>query len=55
MAVSSDYRQASAGLLADGRHLSNRARDEAANYRETYNSPPPLKVRNPPANLYDIY
>ncbi|KAF8192610.1 20S proteasome subunit [Pholiota molesta] len=32
-----------AGLLADGRHLSNRARDEASNYRETYNSPPPLK------------
>jgi len=34
---------ATAGLLADGRHLSNRARDEASNYRETYNSPPPLK------------
>ncbi|KAJ2916525.1 hypothetical protein MD484_g3939, partial [Candolleomyces efflorescens] len=35
---------ATSGLLADGRHISNRARDEAANYRETYNSPPPLKA-----------
>jgi len=34
---------ASSGLLADGRHLSNRARDEAANYRDLYNSPPPLE------------
>jgi len=34
---------ASSGLLADGRHLSNRARDEAANYHDLYNSPPPLE------------
>lgn len=34
---------ATAGLLADGRHISNRARDEAANFRETYLAPPPLK------------
>jgi len=34
---------ASSGLLADGRHLSNRARDEAANYHDMYNSPPPLQ------------
>jgi len=34
---------ASSGLLADGRHLSNRARDEATNYRDLYNSPPPLE------------
>ncbi|KAF9557242.1 20S proteasome subunit [Agrocybe pediades] len=33
---------ATAGLLADGRHLSNRARDEAASYRDVYNAPPPL-------------
>jgi 20S proteasome subunit alpha 7 len=36
--------QASSGLLADGRHLSNRARDEAANYRDNYREPAPLKV-----------
>jgi len=34
---------ATAGLLADGRHISNRARDEIANYRDLYRSPPPLK------------
>ncbi|KAG6911696.1 hypothetical protein DXG01_007946 [Tephrocybe rancida] len=34
---------ATAGLLADGRHLSNRARDEAASYRDNYRQPPPLK------------
>ncbi|KAK0482120.1 20S proteasome subunit [Armillaria luteobubalina] len=34
---------ATAGLLADGRHLANRARDEASNYRETYRTPSPLK------------
>ncbi|KAK0230683.1 20S proteasome subunit [Armillaria fumosa] len=35
---------ATAGLLADGRHLANRARDEASNYRETYRTPSPLKL-----------
>jgi 20S proteasome subunit alpha 7 len=34
---------ATAGLLADGRHLSNRARDEAANYRDQYRAPTPVK------------
>ncbi|KAH9482837.1 Proteasome subunit alpha type-3 [Psilocybe cubensis] len=43
---------ATAGLLADGRHLSNRARDEAANYRETYNAPPPLKAVADRLGLY---
>jgi hypothetical protein len=38
--------QATAGLLADGRHVSNRARDEAASHREVYRSPPTLKVCN---------
>ncbi|KAI0082557.1 20S proteasome subunit [Panus rudis PR-1116 ss-1] len=34
---------ATSGLLADGRHLANRARDEAYNFRELYRSPPPVK------------
>ena len=36
--------QATAGFLADGRHISNVARDELADYREIYRSPAPLKV-----------
>ncbi|KAF8484554.1 20S proteasome subunit [Russula ochroleuca] len=35
---------ASSGLLADGRHISNRARDEAANYRDNYRELAPLKL-----------
>ncbi|KIL68152.1 hypothetical protein M378DRAFT_191159 [Amanita muscaria Koide BX008] len=35
---------ATSGLLADGRHMANRGRDEAASYREVYNSPSPLKI-----------
>ncbi|KAF8665756.1 hypothetical protein AX16_000204 [Volvariella volvacea WC 439] len=35
---------ATAGLLADGRHLANRARDEASNYRDQYKAPAPLKA-----------
>ncbi|KAF7776067.1 hypothetical protein Agabi119p4_4460 [Agaricus bisporus var. burnettii] len=34
---------ATAGLLADGRHIANRARDEATSYRDTYDAPSPLK------------
>jgi len=34
---------ATAGLLADGRQISNRARDEASSYRENYLAPAPLK------------
>lgn len=30
--------------MADGRHITNRARDEAANYRDNYREPAPLKV-----------
>lgn len=30
--------------MADGRHISNRARDEAASYRDNYREPAPLKV-----------
>ncbi|TFK76065.1 20S proteasome subunit [Pluteus cervinus] len=35
---------ATAGLQADGRHLANRARDEASNYRDQYKTNPPLKA-----------
>ncbi|EIW82423.1 proteasome subunit alpha type-3 [Coniophora puteana RWD-64-598 SS2] len=34
---------ATAGLLADGRNVSNRARDEAANFRQLWNAPVTLK------------
>jgi len=34
---------ATAGYLADGRHLANRARSEASNFREFYHSPPQVK------------
>jgi len=34
----------SAGLLADGRTLAGRAREEAHNYRSQYRASPPLKV-----------
>lgn len=33
-----------AGLLADGRHLVENARKEAADYRQQYNRPIPLKI-----------
>ena len=35
---------ATAGLLADGKHLAGRGRDEAANFRDTYNSPVTVAV-----------
>jgi hypothetical protein len=35
---------ATAGLLADGKHLGSRARDEAANFRDTYNAPVTVQV-----------
>ncbi|KAH9062171.1 20S proteasome subunit [Lactarius vividus] len=43
---------ASSGLLADGRHLSNRARDEAASYRDNYKEPSPLKALADRLGLY---
>ncbi|KAF7433250.1 hypothetical protein PC9H_005200 [Pleurotus ostreatus] len=43
---------ASAGLLADSRHLANRSRDEAVNYRETMHSPPQLKSVAERVGLY---
>lgn len=36
--------QATAGLLADGRHLAGRARDECESYRDNYNTRVPTKV-----------
>lgn len=30
--------------MADGRHIGNRAREEAENYRDTYRAPTPVKV-----------
>lgn len=36
--------QASAGLIADGRHLVKRARDEAQAWRDIYRQPIPGKV-----------
>ncbi|KAI8807798.1 nucleophile aminohydrolase [Cladochytrium replicatum] len=35
---------ATAGLVADGRHLVNRAQSEAKNYRDIYKSPAPAAV-----------
>jgi len=43
---------ATAGLLADGRHVANRARDEAANHRDTYASAPTLKTLADRLGLY---
>ncbi|KAI0303863.1 20S proteasome subunit [Russula brevipes] len=43
---------ASSGLLADGRHLANRARDEAANYRDNYREPAPLQALSDRLGLY---
>ncbi|EIM88530.1 20S proteasome subunit [Stereum hirsutum FP-91666 SS1] len=43
---------ATAGLLADGRHLANRARDEAASYRDWYREPPTLKAVADRLGLY---
>ncbi|KAE9410295.1 20S proteasome subunit [Gymnopus androsaceus JB14] len=34
---------ATAGLLADGRQLANRARDESSNFRDSFRSPAPVK------------
>merc|ERR1711990_1164535 len=43
---------ATAGLLADGRHLGNRATEEAENYREQYHSPAPVKILADRLGLY---
>nr|VWP00548.1 Methyl-accepting chemotaxis protein I [Ganoderma boninense] len=43
---------ASAGYLADGRHLSNRARDEASSFRENYRAPATLQYVVDRVGLY---
>ncbi|RUS23847.1 nucleophile aminohydrolase, partial [Jimgerdemannia flammicorona] len=43
--------QATAGLLADGRHIINRARDEAQSWRDTYRQPIPGKY----VSAYTLY
>ncbi|KAF8631207.1 hypothetical protein AX15_002538 [Amanita polypyramis BW_CC] len=43
---------ATSGLLADGRHIASRARDEASSYRDVYNSPPTLKAITDRLGLY---
>jgi 20S proteasome subunit alpha 7 len=35
---------ATAGLLADGKHIASRLRDEAFNFRDNYNSPVTVQV-----------
>ncbi|KAI5119911.1 hypothetical protein M0805_003715 [Coniferiporia weirii] len=43
---------ATAGLLADGRHLANKARDEAWSYHDFYRSAPTLKAVADRLGLY---
>ncbi|GJJ07283.1 hypothetical protein Clacol_001483 [Clathrus columnatus] len=43
---------ATAGLLADGRHLASRARDEAQNLRDRFKEPPTLKAITDRLSLY---
>ncbi|THV08712.1 20S proteasome subunit [Dendrothele bispora CBS 962.96] len=43
---------ATAGLLADGRQLANRARDESLNYRESFRQPVSLKYLADRLGLY---
>ncbi|KAM0786463.1 hypothetical protein ACM66B_001925 [Microbotryomycetes sp. NB124-2] len=43
---------ATAGLLADGRHLANRAREECENYKENYDAPIPTKMLAERLSLY---
>ncbi|KAG8956657.1 hypothetical protein FRC04_000135 [Tulasnella sp. 424] len=43
---------ATSGLVADGRHIGNRAREEAENYRDTYRAPTPVKALADRIGLY---
>ncbi|WVO13550.1 hypothetical protein L204_101171 [Cryptococcus depauperatus] len=43
---------ASAGLLADGKHLASRARDEASNFRDNYNSPITVQILSDRLSAY---
>ncbi|KAN0063882.1 putative proteasome subunit alpha type-7 [Thecaphora frezii] len=42
----------SAGLIADGKHIASRARDEAVNHRDTYRYPVPLKALADRVSMY---
>jgi len=42
--VDSHIGLATAGLVADGRHLANRAREEASSFKDTYRFDAPVKV-----------
>ncbi|SPO41958.1 probable PRE10 - 20S proteasome subunit C1 (alpha7) [Pseudozyma flocculosa] len=42
----------SAGLIADGKHIASRARDEAVNHRDTYRYPAPLKALADRVSMY---
>ncbi|KAG9002873.1 hypothetical protein FRB90_011298 [Tulasnella sp. 427] len=44
--------QATSGLVADARHVGNRAREEAENYRDTYRAPTPVKALADRIGLY---
>ncbi|WWC85512.1 uncharacterized protein L201_000376 [Kwoniella dendrophila CBS 6074] len=43
---------ASAGLLADGKHLTRRAREEASSFRENYNSPVSVQILSDRISAY---
>lgn len=46
---------ATAGLLADGRHVANRAREECESYQENYHSKVPTKVSFITFRLYVLF
>ncbi|WVW81469.1 hypothetical protein I302_103463 [Kwoniella bestiolae CBS 10118] len=43
---------ASAGLLADGKHLARRGREEASSFRENYNSPVSVQILSDRISAY---
>ncbi|WRT63390.1 uncharacterized protein IL334_000295 [Kwoniella shivajii] len=43
---------ASAGLLADGKHLARRGREEASSFRENYNSPVTVQILSDRISAY---
>lgn len=44
---------ATAGIVADGYHLAQRARDEAKAFRDTYKFPAPIKVSDVQVNGHE--
>ncbi|KAE8540529.1 hypothetical protein D1P53_003478 [Cryptococcus gattii VGV] len=43
---------AGAGLLADGKHLASRGRDEASNFRDNYNTPVTVQILSDRLSAY---